>query len=74
MRADMFYCDRCGKLFDKKDFKDADDIMGIISYVDGNETVRDLCPECEDDLERWFMDAKNKQRGGDEDVDEIREV
>ena len=65
MRADMYYCDRCGKLFNNKDFKD-DDIMGIVSYVDGTETTKDLCPECEDDLERWFMDGKNKMRGGDD--------
>lgn len=73
MIANMYYCDRCGKLYDKKDFKD-DDIMGIVSYADGTETMKDLCPECEDDLERWFMDGKNKQRGGDEDVDEVCEV
>lgn len=73
MRASMFYCDRCGKLYDIKDFKEHNEILGIVSA--GEENTKDLCPECEDDLERWFMDGKNNVRGGDdEDGTENSEV
>lgn len=69
MRANCFYCDRCGKFFDEdKDFKG---ITRNLILKDAETPLqksekKDICPECQDDLERWFDSGKDKMRGGDD--------
>lgn len=76
MKANVYYCDRCGKLFNMdKDFTHDKEIWGIrtTSSVNG-DAVKDLCPECEDDLERWFLNKQILRGGDDEDGTEDSEV
>ena len=71
MRANYFFCDRCKKLYNSdKDFNKKPKFM--VTDMEKNE-YKDLCPECSDDLERWFMAITDKQRGGDDDEEIVKE-
>ena len=59
MRANQ--CDRCGQLYKNKTKKR----FRLIRYSDCESRYQrgmDLCPDCEDDLEKWFN--KMVIRGG----------
>lgn len=78
MRANYFYCDRCKKLFNTEG---SEHIMprfflyeNIEEREEGGLEQKDICPDCADDLERWFSSCNTVRGGDDEDGTENSEV
>jgi len=70
MIAKYFYCDRCNKLFNTEGTDHVEPRFflyeNIEEGVDGGLEQKDICPDCADDLERWFSSGKENARGGDD--------
>lgn len=78
MRANYFYCDRCKKLFNNEGSEHTEPRFflyeNIENGVDGGLEQKDICPDCADDLERWFSSCNTVRGGDDEDGTEDSEV
>ena len=71
MRANYFYCDRCKKLFNTEG---SEHIMprfflyeNVEEREEGGLEQKEICPDCADDLERWFSSCNTVRGGDDED-------
>lgn len=61
---EAYKCDRCGKYFPKTE---TCLVLGIEEALKDGESVQrihrqDLCPACQDQLERWFYRLTKKQQ------------
>ena len=79
MRANYFYCDRCKKLFNTEGSEHTEARFFLYENVedgDGDSGLeqKDICPDCADDLERWFSSCNTVRGGDDEDGTENSEV
>ena len=78
MRANYFYCDRCKKLFNTEGSEHVEPRFflyeNVENGVDGGLEQKDICPDCADDLERWFSSHSIIRGGDDEDGTEDSEV
>jgi hypothetical protein len=78
MRANYFYCDRCKKLFNTEGSEHIEPRFflyeNVENGVDGGLEQKDICPDCADDLERWFSSCNTVRGGDDEDGTEDSEV
>ena len=78
MRANYFYCDRCKKLFNTEDSEHAEPKFFLFEKVEngieGELSQKDICPDCADDLERWFSSCNTVRGGDDEDGNENSEI
>lgn len=63
MRA--YKCDRCGKFFDhSKDAKEP--LIFITGSRTSNMYIQDLCDDCQNELDVWWMMGKKKEEVEDE--------
>jgi len=58
MRKMITYCDRCGKEFDKWNYK-GEELIGVAEFVYDHgkqylDCQKDLCKSCYDELEKWW--------------------
>ncbi len=78
MRANYFYCDRCKKLFNTEGSEHTEAKFFLYEKVEnGIEeelSQKDICPDCADDLERWFSSCNTVRGGDDEDGNENSEI
>lgn len=78
MRANYFYCDRCKKLFNTEGSEHTMPRFFLYENVEEREEggleQKDICPDCADDLERWFSSCNTVRGGDDEDGTENSEV
>jgi len=78
MRANYFYCDRCKKLFNTEGSEHTEPRFflyeNVENGVDGGLEQKDICPDCADDLERWFSSHDMIRGGDDEDGTEDSEI
>jgi hypothetical protein len=54
----IMYCDRCGKEFDKWNYK-GEELIGVAEFVYDHgkqylDCQKDLCKSCYDELEKWW--------------------
>lgn len=55
--ATAYKCDRCKSLFDRKFVPD----ITVHGYIHGQGVERyDLCPKCQEYLENWLKEFKEK--------------
>jgi len=79
MRANYFYCDRCKKLFNTEGSEHVEPRFYLYENINGDKIEgefeqKDICPDCADDLERWFSSCNTVRGGDDEDGNENSEI
>lgn len=59
-----FQCDRCGKFFAySKDAKEP--LIFVTGSRTSNMYIQDLCDDCQNELEVWWMIGKKKEEAED---------
>ena len=52
MTVTKTYCDRCGQEFDRTNFSPL--IVGEFINTNGGVKIFDLCPTCQEELDKWY--------------------
>lgn len=69
MRKIVMYCDRCGKEFEKWNYKnEKPELLGVAEFVydDGDPYLdehKDLCESCYTELENWWNAPQAESEG-----------
>jgi len=66
MRVIKMYCDRCGKEFEKWNYKPKEEVIGVaeLMYDDGDpylDEQKDLCESCYTELEKWWFSGRKSE-------------
>ena len=57
--ATAWKCDVCGALFEREIVPDVRVVVYIHGY--GDDVRKDLCPKCQQELEDWLSQRKDKK-------------
>ncbi len=55
-----YKCDRCGKLFERYDGQGTPKFFNILCIPTAINTMLDLCPDCNSELQKWVADGKKQ--------------
>ena len=78
MRKIVMYCDRCGKEFEKWNYK-GEELIGVAEVVYDDcdpylDSQKDLCESCYDELEKWWNSKTMVEDTDTEPVKKHRDV